>query len=53
MQKVFIKDKTMTHDQKKNRLFIVASYAFVHRIPFEDAISIFARALDRFGGTKP
>ena len=38
----------MTYDQKKNRLFLVVSYAFVHRIPLEDAIAIFGRALDRF-----
>ena len=38
----------MTYNQKRNRLFIVASYAYVHRIPFEDAIEIFARALNRF-----
>ena len=38
----------MTYDQKRNRIFIVASYAFVHRISFADAIAIFGRALDRF-----
>ena len=42
----------MTYNQKKNRLFIVASYAFVHRIPFEDAIAIFARALNRYERVK-
>ena len=39
----------MTYDQKKNRLFVVISYAFVHRISLEDALYVFKRALYRFG----
>jgi hypothetical protein len=52
-EEIFLGDIEMTYDQKKNRLFIVASYAIVHRIPFADAIAIFARALDKFERTKP
>ena len=43
----------MTYTQKKNRLFVVVSYAYVHRIPLEDALNVFKRALYRYGRPKP
>jgi exonuclease VII small subunit len=50
--KSFIKDKAMTYDQKLNRLFVVISYALVHKVALEDALKVFERALGRFGRAK-
>ena len=42
----------MTYNQKRDRLFVVVSYAFVHKISLNEALDVFKRALYRFGSKK-
>ena len=42
----------MTHDKKLNRLFIVISYALVHKLTLYEALRVFDKALDRYGREK-
>lgn len=38
----------MTRQQRINRMLVVAIYAYVHKIDFEIAISIFSKALEKY-----
>lgn len=42
----------MDKDKKMNRMFIVATYAKVHRIHFEIALEIISKALLKYGGNR-